>query len=74
MGTFMKLINKWLKGLWKIHNFEEDHDFSKPSEGIELNKQFSTLGNHKYVMAWAVQSSLYQSRSFRKEDSGTGYE
>ena len=25
-------------------------------------------------MAWAVQSSLYRHKSFRKEDSGTGYE
>ena len=32
-----------------IHNFEEGHDFSKPSEGIELNKQYLIMGNHKYV-------------------------
>ncbi len=28
----------------------------------------------KYVMNWAVQSSLYQHKSLRKEDRGTVYE
>ena len=32
-----------------------------------------TLRHLKYVLAWAVQSSLYQHKSPRKEDSGTGY-
>lgn len=32
------------------------------------------MGHDKSVMAWAVQSSLYQHKSLRNEDSGTGYE
>ena len=39
-----------------------------------LNKKYKTLGHHKYVMIWAVQSSLYRQKSLRKEDSGAGYE
>ena len=32
------------------------------------------MGHYKYVMVWAVQSSLYRHKIHRKEDSGTGYE
>ena len=41
-------------------------------EGLWKTHNFEEV-HDKYVMIWAVQSSLYRHKSLRKEDSGTGY-